>query len=79
MYCVPSLVNILSKRAFHCHIRDAAEVKGTLTGLLQRLHVLVIGPGLGREPYMQNFAKMAVGIAKEQVRRRQHMCACEVQ
>jgi NAD(P)H-hydrate repair Nnr-like enzyme with NAD(P)H-hydrate dehydratase domain len=36
-----------------------------LEGLLSRLHVLVVGPGLGREPYMQAFAKMAVGIAKE--------------
>lgn len=36
-----------------------------LTSILDRLHVLVVGPGLGREPYMQNYAKMAVGIARE--------------
>ena len=53
--------------------RDPSEVKGTLQGLLSRLHVLIIGPGLGREPYMQNFAKMAVGIAKEQVHRLVHV------
>ncbi|KAI0339579.1 Ribokinase-like protein [Trametopsis cervina] len=45
--------------------QDPSEVKATLQGLLSRLHVLVIGPGLGREPYMQNYAKMAMGIAKE--------------
>lgn len=34
--------------------------------MFQRLHVLVVGPGLGREDYMQNFARLAVSIAKEQ-------------
>ena len=37
-----------------------------LESLLERLHVLVVGPGLGREAYMQSFARLAVGIAKEQ-------------
>jgi len=34
--------------------------------LLSRLHVLVIGPGLGREEYMQNCARVALDVAKEQ-------------
>ncbi|KAI0954679.1 hypothetical protein AcW1_006490 [Taiwanofungus camphoratus] len=38
----------------------------TLSSLLSRLHVLIIGPGLGREDYMQRFAKLALSIAKEQ-------------
>jgi ATP-dependent NAD(P)H-hydrate dehydratase len=46
-------------------------VKPILENLLSRLHVLVVGPGLGREAYMQNFAKLAVNIAKNQVRIRQ--------
>jgi ATP-dependent NAD(P)H-hydrate dehydratase len=37
-----------------------------LSALLSRLHVLVIGPGLGREDYMQDFARLALDIAKEQ-------------
>src|SRR6267154_4972665 len=37
-----------------------------LATLLSRLHVLVIGPGLGREEYMQTFARLALDIAKEQ-------------
>ncbi|GBE89548.1 ATP-dependent (S)-NAD(P)H-hydrate dehydratase [Sparassis crispa] len=41
-------------------------LRPTLSELLGRLHVLVIGPGLGREDYMQNFAKLALNIAKEQ-------------
>ncbi|RDX56402.1 Ribokinase-like protein [Lentinus brumalis] len=41
-------------------------VRPTLSSLLSRLHVLIVGPGLGREEYMQNFAKLAVNIAKEQ-------------
>jgi ATP-dependent NAD(P)H-hydrate dehydratase len=41
-------------------------VKTELEGLLQRLHVLVLGPGLGREDYMQRFAKIALGVARAQ-------------
>ena len=37
-----------------------------LAALLSRLHVLVIGPGLGREEYMQSFARLALDIAREQ-------------
>ena len=37
-----------------------------MSALLSRLHVLVIGPGLGREPYMQAFSRMALDVAKEQ-------------
>lgn len=48
--------------------RSPADLRPALSSLLERLHVLVIGPGLGREDYMQNFAKLALNIAKEQVR-----------
>ncbi|EED77590.1 predicted protein [Postia placenta Mad-698-R] len=41
-------------------------LRPTLSSLLERLHVLIIGPGLGREDYMQAFAKLALNIAKEQ-------------
>ena len=47
--------------------REPSDVKPVLQGLLSRLHTLVVGPGLGREKYMQTFATMAIGIAKEQV------------
>ena len=40
------------------------KVKQALDALLARLHVLVIGPGLGREPYMQNYAKVALDLAR---------------
>ena len=33
--------------------------------MLSRLHVLVIGPGLGREEYMISHARTALGLAKE--------------
>ncbi|TFK48575.1 Ribokinase-like protein [Heliocybe sulcata] len=42
------------------------SVKSELKSLLSRLHALIIGPGLGREEYMQNYARMALGIAKDQ-------------
>ena len=40
-------------------------MKSELKSLLDRLHVLVVGPGLGREEYMQKYAQLAVTIAKE--------------
>ncbi|KAG6336025.1 hypothetical protein ID866_3060 [Astraeus odoratus] len=40
------------------------KVKRELDSLLSRLHVLVLGPGLGREDYMQNYAKMALRLAR---------------
>jgi len=47
---------------------DAKEddLKPELTSLLSRLHVLILGPGLGREPYMQAHAKLALSIARSQ-------------
>ncbi|TFY79604.1 hypothetical protein EWM64_g4408 [Hericium alpestre] len=42
------------------------NLRPEMSALLSRLHVLVIGPGLGREPYMQAFARMALNVAKEQ-------------
>ena len=40
-------------------------VESELSSLLSRLHVLVIGPGLGREDYMIAHAKKALYLAKE--------------
>ncbi|KAI6096991.1 Ribokinase-like protein [Pisolithus croceorrhizus] len=40
------------------------KVKKELDSLLSRLHVLILGPGLGREDYMQNYAKMALNLAR---------------
>ncbi|KAH9975938.1 Ribokinase-like protein [Lactifluus volemus] len=42
------------------------RLRPELAALLSRLHVLVIGPGLGREEYMLTFARLALDIAKEQ-------------
>ena len=41
------------------------KVKPELQSILSRLHVLVVGPGLGREPYMQTFAKIALSLARQ--------------
>ncbi|PBK72417.1 Ribokinase-like protein [Armillaria solidipes] len=40
------------------------HVKSELSSLLSRLHVLVIGPGLGRESYMMEYAKLALNLAR---------------
>ncbi|KAI0048114.1 Ribokinase-like protein [Auriscalpium vulgare] len=42
------------------------SLRKELSGLLARLHTLIIGPGLGREQYMLDFARLALEIAKEQ-------------
>lgn len=54
-FCQLSLINGL---------RTVDQVKPHLDSLLSRLHVLVIGPGLGREPYMESFAKLALALAR---------------
>ncbi|EAU90481.2 YjeF domain-containing protein [Coprinopsis cinerea okayama7 len=41
------------------------KVKSELQSLLSRLHVLVVGPGLGREPYMQSYARLAISLVRE--------------
>ncbi|KAF8506414.1 H-hydrate dehydratase [Hysterangium stoloniferum] len=46
--------------------RPTEDVRAELSGLLERLHVLVIGPGLGRENYMQKYARLALSLAKDQ-------------
>jgi len=42
------------------------EVEKSLDSLLSRLHVLIIGPGLGREDYMQDYAKLSLSLARKQ-------------
>ncbi|KAG9123008.1 hypothetical protein FRC07_000360 [Ceratobasidium sp. 392] len=41
------------------------SVKSKLESIVSRLHVLVIGPGLGRAKHMQNTAKVALQLARE--------------
>ncbi|KDQ26594.1 hypothetical protein PLEOSDRAFT_30735 [Pleurotus ostreatus PC15] len=51
----------------HPILRDDSttdKVRPELDSLLARLHVLVIGPGLGRESYMQSYARLALSLAK---------------
>ncbi|KAN0060568.1 hypothetical protein ACQY0O_007220 [Thecaphora frezii] len=42
------------------------EVKKQLAELMQRFHAIVIGPGMGRDQFMQTCAEMVVTLAKEQ-------------
>ncbi|KAJ2934776.1 hypothetical protein H1R20_g2306, partial [Candolleomyces eurysporus] len=41
------------------------QVTPQLQSLFARLHVLIVGPGLGREPYMQSYAKLAISLARQ--------------
>ena len=40
------------------------KVENELDAILARLHVLVLGPGLGRETYMQHYARTALTLAR---------------
>lgn len=63
--CVSPLIDTMdSKHIQTVYYRAASTVHDEISGLLSRLHVLVIGPGLGRESYMQNYARDALNIAK---------------
>lgn len=37
-----------------------------MEGLLDRLHIIVVGPGLGREERTQSIGRMAIEVAKAQ-------------
>ena len=41
------------------------ERESQLQSILSRLHVLIIGPGLGREHHMQSLAKTAIHLARQ--------------
>lgn len=45
---------------------DQEAIKSEVRGILDRLHAIVIGPGLGREEHMQEYARMAISVAREQ-------------
>ncbi|KAH9967268.1 Ribokinase-like protein [Russula dissimulans] len=71
--CSPTAANAIKSYSpdliVHPILREEMSPKALrpeLAALLSRLHVLVIGPGLGREEYMQTFARLALDIAKEQ-------------
>jgi len=44
----------------------ASSLKSQMEGILQRLHVIVIGPGLGREERTQSIGRLALETAKAQ-------------
>ena len=45
--------------------RTEQSITDLFNGLLPRLHVLVIGPGLGRSPIMQQAARIAISLARQ--------------
>ncbi|KAL7421934.1 hypothetical protein Q5752_003706 [Cryptotrichosporon argae] len=44
--------------------RDMADMRKELEGIMERLHVIIIGPGLGRSELMQTAARVALEIAR---------------
>ncbi|KAJ7224153.1 Ribokinase-like protein [Mycena pura] len=71
--CAPTAASAIKSYSpdliVHPILREDAphdKVAPELKSILSRLHVLVIGPGLGREAYMQSFAKLALSFARQQ-------------
>jgi NAD(P)H-hydrate repair Nnr-like enzyme with NAD(P)H-hydrate dehydratase domain len=60
-----SLVNISYSNWKSRQSSSLSELQSVLDGLIPRLHVLVVGPGLGRETHMQAFARLAIQQARE--------------
>ncbi|KAI3619848.1 hypothetical protein WG66_002912 [Moniliophthora roreri] len=48
----------------HPILREDSSPESDLKSLLSRLHVLIVGPGLGREAYMLKHASLAINLAK---------------
>ncbi|EPQ30024.1 uncharacterized protein PFL1_02697 [Pseudozyma flocculosa PF-1] len=46
--------------------RTMDDVRDELAELMQRLHAVVVGPGMGRDDFMQGCAEMVVKLAREQ-------------
>jgi ATP-dependent NAD(P)H-hydrate dehydratase len=46
--------------------RTPEKVRPELDSILSRLHILILGPGLGREDYMQSYARVALSMACSQ-------------
>ncbi|KAM6497114.1 ATP-dependent (S)-NAD(P)H-hydrate dehydratase [Amanita muscaria] len=70
--CSPTAANVIKSYSpdliVHPILREdlsPEKVETELVSLFNRLHVLVIGPGLGREPYMQAYAKTALLLARK--------------
>nr|ODO01223.1 ATP-dependent (S)-NAD(P)H-hydrate dehydratase [Cryptococcus depauperatus CBS 7855] len=45
--------------------RSKDDIREALKGIMSRLHVLIIGPGLGRDDHMQSCARIAFELAKD--------------
>ncbi|KAF9512673.1 hypothetical protein BS47DRAFT_1372740 [Hydnum rufescens UP504] len=45
---------------------DREAINSELKDVMSRLHVIIIGPGLGRADHMQDFARIAISVAREQ-------------
>ncbi|KAK0728948.1 Ribokinase-like protein [Apiosordaria backusii] len=50
----------------HSPDTDPKEIANRIIPMLSRLHVLVIGPGLGRDPLMQETVALVIKAAREQ-------------
>ena len=70
--CEPSAGNVIKTYSPDCIVhgtlkygRDPNEIRKEINGLCDRIHSLVVGPGLGRDDHMQMCGKISIECAKE--------------
>lgn len=70
--CEPSAGNVIKTYSPDCIVhgtlkygRDPNETRKEINGLCDRIHALVVGPGLGRDDHMQLCGKISIECAKE--------------
>ena len=56
---------LISKRISQILHSPIEEIHQSVDDVVSRLHVLVVGPGLGRDDHMQACAREAISIAKK--------------
>ena len=60
------IVHPLMRQSTHpSNTQSALQISGEIVSLLDRLHVVVLGPGLGRDPLMQNTAAIIIEEARK--------------
>lgn len=61
------MVHPLMRQAHHLHEKETPEhIAATVIDMLSRLHVIVIGPGLGRNQLMQDTCAAVIEAARKQ-------------
>lgn len=67
--CEPSAGNVIKTYSPDCIVhgilqygRDAEEIRKDIDGLCDRLHTMIVGPGMGRDDHMQTCGRISIQV-----------------